>query len=68
MIKAESKIVDDENCGVNVEVDGTIKDLYIESAMIIKSLVDKVSKAVDKDKEVILGDILKEIVIQMGDK
>lgn len=67
MIKAESKIVDDENCGVNVEVDGTIKDLYIESAMIIKSLVDKVSKAVDKDKEVILGDILKEILLQMRD-
>ncbi|OPX48522.1 hypothetical protein [Clostridium thermobutyricum] len=68
MIKVESKIVDDENCGVNVEVNGTIKDLYIESAMIIKSLVDKVSKAVDKDKEVILGDILKEILLQMGDK
>ena len=67
MIKAESKIVDDENCGVNVEVDGTIKDLYIESAMIIKSLVYKVSKAVDKDKEVILGDILKEILLQMRD-
>lgn len=67
MIKAESKIVDDENCGVNVEVNGTIKDLYIESAMIIKSLVDKVSKAVDKDKEVILGDILKEILLQMRD-
>lgn len=67
MIKAESRIVDDENCGVNVKVDGIVEDLYIESAMIIKSLVIKLSKNVDKDEKVILGDILKEIVVQMRD-
>lgn len=67
MIKTESKVIDNANCGVNIETYGPVKDLYIEGAMIIKCLVIKISKKTNKDKKVILGNILKEIVVQMRD-
>lgn len=68
MIKAESKIVENESCELHIATEGTVEELYIEGAIIIKNLVINISERVDADKKVILGDILKEIVIQMGDK
>lgn len=40
MIKAESKIVDEKSCEIEMLVDGSIKDLEMEAVIIIQHLFE----------------------------
>lgn len=64
MIKAESKIVDDENCTLEMMACGGIKDIETEGIAIIKNLLIKISEGTGADQTIVLAHFIKRLTEQ----
>lgn len=55
MIKATSQIIDNENCKLEMEVDGSIKNLELEAVIIIENLINQIAKCNRVDERELLA-------------
>lgn len=66
MIKAESKIVEDESCEIEMLVDGSIKDLEMEAVIIIQHLFEQISEHNGANQSELLASFICKLLKQCG--
>lgn len=64
MIKAESKIVDAENCKLEMEVKGGLKDVELEGIIIVKGLISNISVSTGIKQKAVLSHFIKRLTEQ----
>ena len=64
MIETRSEVIDKENCHVTMTIDGRVRDLEIEGAIIIKKLVTRISECTGTDQKIVLAYFIKKLVEQ----